>query len=75
MKWIKAEDIVSKPDNILNPITVEELITTVESNLDKGNITEESIKEEYRKIAEMYIDDAEYNLEQLMDYIIKRTKE
>lgn len=62
---------VSKHDDILRGITIEDVITTCYSNLPKEDINEKTVKKEFKNILNMAIEDANFEINDKMEFILR----
>lgn len=70
-KWTLGEDLVAS-DNLLDPITFEELITTVRCNCRE--ITSGTVRGTLAEIINLRFDDMKVLLENSMEAIISEAK-
>lgn len=71
-KWVLGEDI-SVQDNILDPVTFQDLILAVHCNCQK--ITPDAVKKEMKQIVEMRIEDTMFLIEKNMQAIMDSAME
>lgn len=71
-EWKLGKDLHEK-DNLLDGVTIEDLIITVHHNC--RTITPEGVKYCFAEIMKMRLDDAIFIMEQNMDEIISRAAE
>ena len=64
-------NLVNKHDDILRGITIEDVITTCYSNLPKEDINEKTVKDEFKNILNMAIEDANFEINDKMEFILK----
>ena len=58
-------ELISKFDNVLDDITIDEILTTIECN--EKEVNAETIKKVYEEILKLRLKDASYMLEKLIE--------
>lgn len=72
MRWVLEEDI-SVQDNVLDPVTFENLILAIHCNCQR--LTPDAVRNELKQIIEMRMEDTMFLIEKNMQAIINAAME